>query len=367
MGLVEYHLNLTMSTPLLIMGETQQVTVDLVKEYKVKLHVDPDAKGPVQKQRRISLLLKDKFDEILDKWEQMDIIEDVGDEPTEWCSNVVLTPKKDRENIRASLDMTDANKYQRTRRAIPTLRELETRLNGAKYFSHLNMNDEYMQLELAEESRKLTTFYTHRGLKCFKRLHFGVNSAAEIFNEEVHKILLQEPNAVSIYDDILVFGTTPEEHDEALRHIFKLWREHRLTLSLKKSRLNLRVVKFFGKVFSSKGISPDPDKVAALKAAGPPQSAAEVRSFLFFAGANADFMEGFAQATALLRELLNVNAKFQWTPECQRSFEQVQEMLTDDTVMAYFDPRRKTRLKTDAGPGGMAATMKQYDPEAKRW
>ena len=41
-------------------------------------------------------------------------------------------------------------------------------------------------------------------------------------------------------------------------------------------------------------------------------------------------------------------------------------MLTDDTVMAYFDPRRKTRLKTDAGPGGMAATMKQYDPYRSR-
>ena len=62
-----------------------------------------------------------------------------------------------------------------------------------------------------------------------------------------------------------------------------------------------------------------------------------------------------------------MNAKFQWTPECQRSFERVWEMLTDDTVMAYFDPRRKKRLKTDAGPGGMATTMKQYDPEAKRW
>ena len=33
--------------------------------------------------------------------------------------------------------------------------------------------------------------------------------------------------------------------------------------------------------------------------------------------------------------------------------------------MAYFDPGRKTRLKTDAG--GMAATVKQYGPEAKRW
>ena len=55
-----------------------------------------------------------------------------------------------------------------------------------------------------------------------------------------------------------------------LLHVLQLWREHRLTLSLKKSRLNLRAVKFFGKVFSSEGISPDPDKVAALEATGLP-------------------------------------------------------------------------------------------------
>ena len=172
----------------------------------------------------------------------MDIIEDVGDEPTEWCNNVVLTPKKDRENIRASLHMADANKYiKRTRNSIPTFRELETRLNRAKYFSHLDINDGYMQLELAKESRKVTMFYMHSGLKHFKRLHFEVNSAAEIFNEEVCKIVAQEPNVATIYDDIpvLVFGATPEEHDEALRHIFKLWRLHGPTLGMKKSRLNL--------------------------------------------------------------------------------------------------------------------------------
>ena len=80
MGLVEYHLDLTSSTPLSVMEETQQETVDLVEEFKdmfsglgklrgvkVKLHMDPDTKGAMQKQRRISLPLKDKFDEILDK------------------------------------------------------------------------------------------------------------------------------------------------------------------------------------------------------------------------------------------------------------------------------------------------------------
>ena len=78
-------------------------------------------------------------------------------------------------------------------------------------------------------------------------------------------------------------------------------------------------------------------------------------------------MEEFAQVTAPLRNLMKNDVQFQWTAECQQSFEQVKAMLTEDTVMAYFDPQRKTRLKTDAGPGGMAATMKQYDPRAKRW
>ena len=89
--------------------------------------------------------------------------------------------------------MTVINKYiKRTRHTIPTLRELETRLNGAKFFLHLDMNNGYMQLELVEETRKLTTFYTYHRLKRFKRLHFAVNSAAEIFNEEVCKVISLE-------------------------------------------------------------------------------------------------------------------------------------------------------------------------------
>jgi len=87
MSLVEYHLDLNTNMPLPVTGETRQVTTDLIEEYKdvfsgfgklrgvkVKLHVDPDAEGAVQKQRRISLPLKDKFDEILDKKEQMYIL-----------------------------------------------------------------------------------------------------------------------------------------------------------------------------------------------------------------------------------------------------------------------------------------------------
>ena len=85
----------------------------------------------------------------------------------------------DDHSSHSNKDLTHANKYiKRTRHAIPTLRELKTILNGTKYFSHLVMNDGYLQLE-----PHFTRIFTR-----FKRLHFGVSSAAEIFNEEVYKV-----------------------------------------------------------------------------------------------------------------------------------------------------------------------------------
>ena len=56
--------------------------------------------------------MKEKFDQILDIWHSLDIIEDVGDELRDWCRIMVLTPNKDGESVRASLDMTGVNKYQ---------------------------------------------------------------------------------------------------------------------------------------------------------------------------------------------------------------------------------------------------------------
>ena len=36
----------------------------------------------------------------------------------------------------------------------------------------------------------MTTFYTHRGLRRFKRLNFGTNSAAELFHQEISQTLV---------------------------------------------------------------------------------------------------------------------------------------------------------------------------------
>ena len=67
----------------------------------------------------------------------------------------------------------------------PTIKEIIGDLDGAKVFSKLDLNQGYNQLELALESRYITTFGTHLGLMRYKRLNFGISSAAEIFQNVI--------------------------------------------------------------------------------------------------------------------------------------------------------------------------------------
>ena len=132
---------------------------------------------------------------------------------------------------------------------------------------------------------------------------------------------------------------------------------------LKKSRFD-SAVKLFSKMYTRESISPDPDRSLPYRRPG---ALNQLRSSLFFAGAKANFMEEFAYVMAPLRALMKKDTKFLWTKECYRCFESVKALLFGDTLRAYFDPQRKTQLKTNAGPKGIAVTLKQYDPQVKRW
>ena len=114
--------------------------------------------------------------------EDADIIEKI-EGPTPWVSQIVVVPKKkDPSSIRMCIDMREANKaIMRERHITPTLDDILCDLNEAKIFSKLDLNQGYHQIELHPESRYVTTFSTHLGLRRFKRLNFGISSAAEMF------------------------------------------------------------------------------------------------------------------------------------------------------------------------------------------
>ena len=162
-----------------------------MKDFQVHLHIDPSVPPVTQPHRRIPFHLRKKLDTELEKLERQGIIEPV-DGPTPWVSPLVVTPKpKNPDQIRLCVDMHQPNRsILRERHITPTIDDLIHDLNGATVFSKIDLNSGYHQLELAPESRYITTFSTHRGLRRYTRLNFGTSSAAEVFKMPSNKFLV---------------------------------------------------------------------------------------------------------------------------------------------------------------------------------
>ena len=153
--------------------------------YQVKIHVNKEVQPVVQTSRKVPFALRDRVDMKLTELVDLDIIEQVSDTPTSWVSPMVVIPKKG-DDVRICIDMRRVNQAViRERFPIPTIDEVMLEMNGSSVFSKLDLRMGYHQIELDGESRKLTTFNTHRGLFRYKRLMFGISAAPEIYQNVI--------------------------------------------------------------------------------------------------------------------------------------------------------------------------------------
>ena len=132
------------------------------------------------------------------------------------------------------MDMHTANRaIKHERHTVPTMDDLAHTINGATVFSKLDLRSGYHQLTLTPESRYITTFATHKGLWRYNCLNFGTSSASEIFQKEIQSLLANIPGSLNISDDVIVFGHTQAEHDEALEAVCRKFSDVNLTLQKK--------------------------------------------------------------------------------------------------------------------------------------
>ena len=361
LGLVDVKINTITCSNLIEQYPSLFQGIGNLKNCEVKLHIEKTVPPVAQSARRIPFHLRKKVAAELKKLEQQGIIEKV-EGPTPWVSPLVVIPKKNGD-VRLCVDMRLPNQaIHRERHPSPTVDDLVDALNGATTFSKLDLRSGYHQLSLAPASRYITKFATHEGLRRYTRLNFGTNSAGEIFQHIISEQIRGIPGSINISDDIIVFGKTKQAHDQALHAVLRRFVDAGLTVSPEKCELNKESLTFFGLVFSAEGVSPDPKKVKAIHDARPPKSAGEVRSFLGMVTYCAKFIPNFSDTTKPLRELTKKDTPFQWKEEHDRALQKVKELLTSDTVMAYFDKDKQTELTTDASPWGLSAILSQHTP-----
>ena len=118
----------------------------------------------------------------------------------------------------------------------------------------------------------------------------------------------------------------------------------------------------------------DPNKTRLIQEMPIPTTKEETTLFLQMAQFNLEFLHpsqlqntpytNYAEVTAPLRATKQ-QARFNWTQECQQSFDTIKQLMASDKILVHYDPSKPTRVYVDFSPCGVSATLAQQ--HATKW
>lgn len=336
----------------------------LVKDFVYRVKTETTVTPVQQKLRRLPLSARDKVSHELRKLEVTGVIEKI--DASEWVSPIVVAWKKTGE-IRLCVDLRKPNQaVVIDSHPLPHPEEIFHQLTGMTVFSKLDLSSAYHQMELAEESRDLIAFMTHDGLFRFKRVCFGLASAAAAFQKMLSTVLKGCRGTVHYLDDILVAGISQKEHGENLQQVLTRLQKSGMKLNSEKCTFSATKLQYLGHHLSREGIKPAEGTLKAISKAPYTTDVKSLQSFLGLASYYLKFLPHYATIVDLLRALLRKGIEFSWAAEQAQAFEKVKNLIKNCCTLAIFDPTLQTIVTTDASSYGLGAVLQQLHPEGIR-
>ena len=130
-------------------------------------------------------------------------------------------------------------------------------------------------------------------------------------------------------------------------------------LKLKEIKCNFlkKHIQYLKHIVPGEGISSLPEKLSSIKRMLPPKSPKEIKQFLGLIGYYRKFVPRFSDLARPLNVLTRKNTKFEWTQQCQESFELLKTSLMMDPIFTYPDPKLPDVLFTDASKYAWACIL----------
>lgn len=335
------------------------------EEYRIHLR-DDAVPFCVMAPRRVPFALRDPLLEELRKLEANDIITPVT-EPTDWCAPIVVAPKKGSSGVRLCIDMSRLNASVRRelyQSSTPAECVAGIASEQARFFGVFDALKGYHQCPLDAQSQPLTTFTTPFGRYMFRRAPYGVASISEHYNRRMDQAFQGLPGTQRLVDDVIVYGATREQFLERVSAFLQRCREHGVSLNRDKVQFLQPEVKFAGFIVGGDGYRPDPALSAALADFPVPKDIHALRGFFGLANQIAAFSDEVAKHLLPLRQLLSAKREFVWDEGHSAAFFKARAALSESPSLAYYDPRRKTRLSTDASRlHGMGFILQQQQED----
>ena len=282
---------------------------------------------------------------------------------SEWASPLMVAPKPGGGwrvcgDYRRLNNQTPDDKYP-----VRNIHDFTAELQGKRIFSKVDLFKGYHQIPVNKDDVAKTGVITPFGLFVFDRTPFGLKNAGQDFQRMMDEIMADIPHVFVYIDDILIASVTPEEHLHDLKQVFESLSDNGLVVNKAKCVLGQESLEFLGYHLDSKGISPLPERVNAIKETKPPTTVKELQRFLGMVNYYRRFIPKAAHHLYHMFEALKGKPKtIKWNNDLQLSFEAIKEALASATLLHHPRSDAPLALTTDASKLAIGGVLEQCGP-----
>ena len=194
----------------------------------------------------------------------------------------------------------------KNRYPLPLISEMLDRLRGARIFTKLDLKNAYHLIRIKEGDEYKTAFRTRYWQFQYPVMPFGLTNAPATFQAYIEDCLWPyiDDFAVCYIDDILIYSTNEEEHEEPVQIVLERLREFGLYGKAEKCRFGVSEVGFLGYVISPDGIAMESDCISTIEDWPTPESVRHVQVLLVFTNFYRQFIRKCAKVTTPISDLL---------------------------------------------------------------
>ncbi|XP_055613639.1 uncharacterized protein K02A2.6-like [Uranotaenia lowii] len=334
----------------------------LCTKTKVQLSLRGNPKPVFRGKRPVSYSMEGVVEDEIQRLVNLGVLQPV--DFSDWAAPIVVV-RKPNGTVRICADFSTGlnSVLEANQNPLPLPEDIFTSMSGCRFFTHIDLSDAYLQVQVDENSQHLLTINTHKGLFRFTRLSPGIKSAPGAFQQIVDAMLSGLQCTRGYLDDLLVGGKSEDELNRNVHQVLSQLQDYGFTVRIEKCRFNMRQIKYLGQILDTDGIRPDPDKVSAIAAMPAPHDVPTLRSYLGAVNYYSKYIPEMRQLRFPMDQLLKTGVKWEWSGACQQAFDRFKKLLQSPLALTHYDPKQEIIVSADASSVGIGARIAHRFPD----